>query len=51
MIAKDIFSSDVLIDITVEFRLKLPIKKEEEESSRNTILSVSSLFLDMEMFW
>ena len=27
MIAKDIFFSDVFIDITVEFRLKIPIQK------------------------
>ena len=27
MIAKDVFFSDVFIDITVEFRLKIPIKK------------------------
>ena len=27
MIVKDIFSSDVFIDITVEFRLKIPLKK------------------------
>ena len=29
MIAKDIFFSDVFIDITVEFRLKIPIKKKK----------------------
>jgi len=50
VIAHDIFSRDVFFDITVEFQLKIPIKKKEEEYSRNTILSVSSLFL-MEMFW
>ena len=32
MIAKDIFSSDVFIDITVEFRLKIPIKKKKKSA-------------------